>query len=182
MVRYFYFLTYDSDNQLDEDGFDYHAGSMSAVTPEPKDLKEKSKESKSTTTFDKSSAAQSTLKPHHALELHANVYVLADRYDVAALKNCSLEKFKRALKSHWDGDAFVAAAHIAYEWTSESDTGLQASVLDAAFEHRVKLLNDPRLQENLQGSGSLMYDLAKRMVAPTSLQLARCDSCNELFS
>lgn len=182
MVKYFYFLNYEPDDQLDEEGFDYHEASASAAALEPKDLKEKSSESKLTTTVGKPSAAQSTSKPHHALELHANAYVLADRYDVAALKNLSLEKFRKALKSHWDGDAFVAAAHIAYEWTSESDTGLRASVLDAAFEHRVKLLNDLRLQEGLQSAGSLMYDLAKRMVAPSSLQLARCDSCSKLFS
>jgi hypothetical protein len=67
-------------------------------------------------------------------------------------------------------------------WTAEADVGLRASVLDAMFEQRLRLLNDPRLSEDLQGLGSLMYGLARRMIAPTSLQLKRCDSGSKIFS
>ena len=172
MIRYFYFLDYDPEDQSEEDGFEHQ--DTSASPPPAK--------SKATLAHGKPAAPQPALTPHHALKLHAEVYVLADRYDVVALKNLALEKFKRASRSHWDGDAFVAAAHTAYEWTSDADVGLRASLLDAMFEHRLKLLNDPRLREDLQGLGSLMYSLASRMIAPTSVQLKRCDSCNKIFS
>lgn len=172
MIRYFYFLDYDPEDQSEEDGFETQDAPSFATQAE----------SKAALIHGKPEAPQSALKPHHALKLHAEVYVLADRYDVAALKNLALDKFKRALRSHWDGDGFVAAAHTAYEWTSEADVGLRASVLDAMFEHRLKLLNDPRLKEHLEGLGSLMYSLASRMIAPTSVQLKRCDSCSRIFS
>jgi hypothetical protein len=110
MVRYVYFLDYDPEDQIDVDGFEQYDASASAfVTPTD------SVELKETLTLGKTAAPQPASKPRRALELHADVYVLADRYDVAALKYLALEKFKRALRSHWDDDAFVAAAHTAYE-------------------------------------------------------------------
>lgn len=172
MVQYFYFIDYDPDHQCDEDGF------------ERLSISESSHPEKSKTALDdaENPPPEPALKPHHALKLHAEVYVLADRYDVTALKSLALEKFKRSMRSQWNPNAFLEAAHIAYEWTSEADVGLRATILDGMFEHRVKLLNDPRLREELQTLGGLMYGLAARMISPSSLQVKRCDSCSRIFS
>lgn len=152
MIRYFYFHNYTPEHQNEDAGFD----GQGSQTPTAK--------KKSKANAKKTTRAPAPLPPaHHSIKLHAEVYVLSDRYDIDGLKTLTLFKFNQAWQTEWDTKAIVAAARIAYEWTTEADRGLRDSVVDAMYAHHGTIFRDESCKEELQGIGCLMYDLASRM-------------------
>lgn len=150
MIRYFYFHNYTPEHQNEDAGFNVAGGPR----PAPKRTKNNGR---------RRGTAAAMHPVHHPIRLHAEVYVLADRYDIDGLKDLALFKFKEAWQSEWDMKAVVAAARIAYEWTKESDQGLRLSVIDAMYEHHEEIFQDKTCKAELQGIGSLMYDLGALM-------------------
>lgn len=68
----------------------------------------------------------------------------------------------------------VAAARIANEWTKEDDRGMRDSVVDAMYYHHATIFQGASCKEELQGIGSLMYDIASRM-SGVKIRLAEDD-------
>lgn len=150
MVQYFYFHNYDAEVQVDGHVLRNRGASGRA-----------SKRKRTRTGAGTSAAPANPLPPaHHPIRLHAEIYVLADRYDIDGLKTLALGKFDTAWQESWDAKVTMSAARLAYEWTKETDKGLRKSVVVAISKHPDLVFQDKKMKDELRTMGSLLYDLA----------------------
>lgn len=103
---------------------------------------------------------------HHPIQLHAEVYVLADRYGIDGLKALALKKFSCAWETAWDAHAMIAAARLASDWTKETDKGLRDEVVRAIYEFRTTIFKDEKCKEALRKMGSIVTELATMLIFP----------------
>lgn len=112
------------------------------------------------------------------------MYVIADKYDVAALKRVAVEEFAERLSKlgktkpeEWKDKSFPKALKLIYEETPEADRGLK-DVAVAFFKKRGNaLLAWAPLAEVFKADGEIGFDLC--MVAPEGLiGEVRCSYCH----
>lgn len=89
---------------------------------------------------------------------HVRVYALAEFYNVPALKELALEKFNGVIRDNSHPDRFLDGVEEAYESTIQEDRGLRDAIVNFFYTHS-DLLNEERVQEILQKTNSLTYDL-----------------------
>jgi hypothetical protein len=89
---------------------------------------------------------------------HVRVYALAEFYDVPALKELALEKFNRVIQDNSQPDRFLDGVEEAYESTIQEDRRLRDAIVNFFYTHS-DLVNEKRVQEILQKTNSLTYDL-----------------------
>lgn len=65
------------------------------------------------------------------LVIHAKVYAIAEKYDIAGLKSLAQSKFAQQLQSHIDSPEFSEACQEAYESTFHTDRGLRDVIIQA---------------------------------------------------
>jgi hypothetical protein len=94
------------------------------------------------------------------LMLHAQMYEIADKYDVTGLKELAREKFLRACAKYWNDDHFAPAAHHAFTSTSEDDYGLKKVVSSTISQH-MALLKKPEVEALLTEFNGLALGLLK---------------------
>ena len=95
------------------------------------------------------------------LLIHAMMYELADKYDVAGLRHLAEEKFYRSCAAFWNTEQFAIAAEHALISTPESDTGLRQVLCQTITTH-IKLLNVPSIVTLLHKHPDLMYSVLRR--------------------
>lgn len=95
------------------------------------------------------------------LVIHPKMYEVADKYDVAGLKDLVAHKFKASCKAYWDKPAFAQAAHYAFSTTPENDMGLRSIVAKVICENIDALINKPEIEVLLTEFGGLSYQLLK---------------------
>jgi hypothetical protein len=94
------------------------------------------------------------------LLLHAEMYEVADKYEVNGLKELAREKFAWACGVYWNSKHFALAAHHAYSTTPAEDKGLREVVCKTLFEH-MELLDKPEVEEVLSEFNDLAVGLLK---------------------
>jgi hypothetical protein len=57
--------------------------------------------------------------------LHANVYALEEKYEIAAMKEASLLKFAEKAESSWSSEDFRNAVKIVFTTTADQDRDLR---------------------------------------------------------
>lgn len=68
--------------------------------------------------------------------LHANVYVLREKYEIAAVKEASLRKFAEKAESSWNSEDFCNAVKIVFTTTADHDRDLRDLVAGVLSQHR----------------------------------------------
>jgi hypothetical protein len=96
------------------------------------------------------------------LLIHTKVYELADKYDVAGLKDLVKVKFDRACYQFWSDPAFAAAAHYAFSTTPEHDKGLRDIVSKTISDHMSDMIVKPEIETLLTEFNGLAYGLLKQ--------------------
>ena len=71
----------------------------------------------------------------------AQVYQIADKYDIPALKAHSVHKFGVAITTGWSMDDFPLAVSVVYGSTPSGDRGLRDLVVGTSRTNIDKLLN-----------------------------------------
>ncbi|ERF77169.1 hypothetical protein EPUS_06449 [Endocarpon pusillum Z07020] len=94
------------------------------------------------------------------LNVHAQMYALADKYGIHDLKDLAREKFAAVASNEWDGKGFPVAVNTVYATTPESDYGLRNVVVDTLSEHR-ELLNKPEMEALVKEVNGLAFGLLK---------------------
>jgi hypothetical protein len=92
------------------------------------------------------------------LLLHAQMYEIADKYDVIGLKALSTEKFQWACMRFWDHPEFTQAAYHAYTTTPDDDKGLRSIVCKTLSNH-MRLLLKPEVEGLMVEFNGLSFDL-----------------------
>lgn len=143
MMSYLYRLDYDVSIQNEADCQDMPTPLAAHEYEDPSDLE---------------GGDQSSLQIRSELLLHAQVYVVADKYMIGGLKDLALRKFKAATRQGWVVEDLVAAAQLAYSDTTEADRGLREAVTATIYEHP-DVLDKEEIRNVLRDTGALGLDL-----------------------
>ncbi|KUJ17733.1 uncharacterized protein LY89DRAFT_733560 [Mollisia scopiformis] len=87
----------------------------------------------------------------------AEVYVLADKYDVSALKSLACDRYKALSGTYWDSEEFIESLSIVFDGTPDMNERdmLRAAALDTAVAHAKELLDKESFQELCQYRGDI---------------------------
>lgn len=110
----------------------------------------------------------------HGLCLHANVYALGEKYEIAAMKEASLQKFKDDAETSWNGEDFRNAMEIVFTSTADQDKGLRDLVARVLSQHRRELAADPAVETTVRRIDGLAYELWKMT---TTERGPTCNAC-----
>lgn len=114
----------------------------------------------------------------------AQVYQIADKYDIPALKSHSIEKFRDAITTGWSMDDFPLAISVVYSTTPSRDRGLRDLAVETSRKNIDKLLQRDGFCELLRETADFSADLIPFLcgkVSETSMQRYTCPSCSYHF-
>lgn len=113
----------------------------------------------------------------------AQVYQIADKYDIPALKAHCKSKFGTAIATGWSLDDFPLAITVAYESTPSEDRGLRDLAVETSRKHIDKLLGRDGFCELLRKTPDFSADLIPFLSEKTSTNTPRfkCPSCQHQF-
>lgn len=127
--------------------------------------------------FDRSGA-------HHAL-LHASMFAVADKYDIAALGDVAKGKFERAIsKTAIDNGHFLEVINNVYSTTPESNRGLRDAIVEQTQIRGSMIREDPvlnpRLEKIVSTTPQFAWDLIQNCLR--SLRTSElCSGCKNLL-
>ncbi|KAH6952241.1 BTB/POZ protein [Fusarium avenaceum] len=113
----------------------------------------------------------------------AQMYQIADKYDIPALKAQSKNKFEVAVTTGWSMDAFPLTITVVYESTPPEDRGLRDLVVETARENIDELLRHDGFCELIRKTPDFAADLIPflSMRPSGSIYRYRCPSCHHKF-
>ncbi|KAK2922684.1 hypothetical protein FoTM2_017537 [Fusarium oxysporum f. sp. vasinfectum] len=111
----------------------------------------------------------------------AQVYQIADKYDVSTLKTHTKGKFGIAIATGWNMDDFPVAISVVYESTPSIDRGLSDLVMGTSRRNIDKLLGHDGLREIIRKSPDFAADLIPSLCGKLSAQCYECPSCDHQF-
>ncbi|KAI7459835.1 hypothetical protein KC367_g8948 [Hortaea werneckii] len=110
--------------------------------------------------------------------LHANVYALGEKYEIAAMKETSLRKFADKAESSWNSEDFRNAVKIVFTTTVKQDSNLRDLVARILSEHRRELAPDSAVETTVRQVDGLAYRLWKMA---TTGKGPTCNVCQSVF-
>ena len=109
-----------------------------------------------------------------SLITNAKVYIIADKYDVQALKKWAATKYKEVLPKSWNNSAFTESARIIYDNTPETDWMLRDVIVQGVSENVNRLLDRGEFVDLLKSHGTFAADVLRKVVSnfesPTETQ------------
>ncbi|RGP78990.1 protein roadkill [Fusarium longipes] len=115
---------------------------------------------------------------------NAQVYQIADKYDVQALKAQSKNKFEMAVTTGWNTEDFPLAVIVTYDTTPPEDRGLRDVVVEIARKNIDKLLGCDGFCELIRKTPDFSADLIPFLCTrPTENAMSRyrCPGCSKEF-
>jgi hypothetical protein len=94
------------------------------------------------------------------IDVHAQMYALADKYGIHDLKDLAREKFAVAASIGWHENMFATAVQTVYSSTPDSDHGLRDVVVETIRKHK-ELLRKAEIKILVREVDGLAYDLLK---------------------
>lgn len=113
----------------------------------------------------------------------AQVYQIADKYDIPGLKAHSKDKFGAAITTGWSMDDFPLAVTVVYESTPSADRGLRDLVVETSQENIDKLLEHDDFCALIRKTPDFTADLIPFLCGKLSRTTHRyeCPSCHHKF-
>ncbi|KAI9166341.1 BTB and MATH domain-containing protein [Paramyrothecium foliicola] len=115
----------------------------------------------------------------------AQVYQIADKYDIPALKAYAKDRFHTAIITGWNMDEFGLAISTAYNSTLPQDRGLRDPCVEISHRNIEQLLGRDTFREVLRNTADFAADLIPFLCGkdaskkPNKAQLYACPSCGE---
>jgi hypothetical protein len=102
-------------------------------------------------------------KDHTPADLmtHAQLYSVADKYDISGLAAISRKRFIEAAALFWDSTEFKKAARYVYEATPDYDTGL-VSVVARTIAAHMELIDEDDIEALMRDFNGLAFGILKR--------------------
>ena len=111
---------------------------------------------------------------------NVEVYSIAEKYDISALKLRAEEKFEKAVETCWDMDDFAHAITDIYSSTPPTDRGLRDKVVEVAYQHISALLMKHTFRDVLKETVGFAADVTQLMASREgSLKKYHCPSCGK---
>ncbi|KAK5991640.1 Speckle-type POZ-like-like protein [Cladobotryum mycophilum] len=113
----------------------------------------------------------------------AQVYQIADKYDIQALKAHAKDKFSTAITTGWSMDDFPLAITVVYESTLLGDRGLRDLAVETSRKNIDKLLELDGFRQLLRKTPDFAADLIPFLCNKVSsgIQRYQCPSCSHKF-
>jgi hypothetical protein len=92
------------------------------------------------------------------------MYEIAEKYDVAGLKDLARDKFSRVCGVFWDSTEFVEAAEHAFTTTPDDDVGLRECVIETLSVRR-RIIRQLDVRTFLQRRPVLLYGLLAQVLS-----------------
>ena len=83
------------------------------------------------------------------------MYILANKLDLNALKDCAVCQYKAALINDWGSAGFVDSLRLVYEETKDTDRLLKDLAINAASEHVKELLDESQFVALCKEKGNI---------------------------
>lgn len=114
-----------------------------------------------------------------SLETHAQVYAIADKYEILSLKEWAALKSRRALKrtSKDDADRVAAALEVVWTTTPQQDGGLRSLFLLWVGDNLDKVLDSERYVEVVKGHTDLAMDIIRELSCRQKKGESYCGMC-----
>lgn len=108
--------------------------------------------------------------------LNAQVYAIAEQFDIPSLKQLAKDKYAEVVPAEWNSASFVASLQLMYELTPESDRLLKEVALKTAGEHCTELVDRSDFVQLCKNNGEISVDVLKAsLVAVPNDRI--CDRC-----
>ncbi|RGP69558.1 n-carbamoyl-l-amino acid hydrolase [Fusarium sporotrichioides] len=108
-----------------------------------------------------------------SMVFNAQVYQIADKYDIPALKTYSKNKFASAITFGWNTDDFPGAVSLICDTTPLEDRGLRDLVVDITWKNIDKLIGRDGFCELLRKTADFTADLILFLHGRTSKKKSR---------
>ncbi|KAH0550960.1 hypothetical protein GP486_007675 [Trichoglossum hirsutum] len=116
------------------------------------------------------------------LTVNVQVYTVAEKYGIAALKEHAASKFGQLVASNEVNEAFFAAIREVYSCTATTDRGLRDLVTQAAFSNTTKLMEMPEFISVLEEFGEFAIELLRMSAKKNDeLQAAAASVARDAF-
>lgn len=96
------------------------------------------------------------------LEMHAKVFAIASKYDIRSLEHDARKKFKDQAQRSWEIADLIAAIHVVFNLTPDSEFELRNIVKDTMVGHALTLVQHPDFEHAVASVDGLAYDLFRR--------------------
>jgi len=100
-----------------------------------------------------------------SLLINAKVYIIAEKYDIRALKEIACTKYKEVWPTTWNSSCFTESACLVYENTVEEDRMLRDVIVKAASDNIKTLLDRREFVDLLKSCGDLATDILRNEVS-----------------
>jgi hypothetical protein len=113
------------------------------------------------------------------LLINAEVFLIADKYNIRHFKELAILKYEKALRDYWNSPPFVARLRLLRGMTSESSCGLRSIAVKAAGEHVESLMDCGKFATLCNHDGQIAFDVLKASLAREPLVPTRnvCPFC-----
>ncbi|RFU33137.1 hypothetical protein B7463_g3156, partial [Scytalidium lignicola] len=99
-----------------------------------------------------------------SLLVNAKIYIIADKYDIQALKEWAVVKYKEVLPATWNSNSFIESAILVFENTPESDQMLREVIIRKASENAKTLFDRGEFVALLQSHGYFAAEVLRDVV------------------
>jgi len=100
----------------------------------------------------------------YSLLINAKIYVIADKYDIQALKEWATTKYKEVLPTTWNSTAFIESARLIYDNTLDNDRVLRDIIIQKASENVKVLFDRGEFIDLLQAGGDFAMEVLRSVV------------------
>jgi hypothetical protein len=98
-----------------------------------------------------------------ALSMHAEVYAVGAKYQIAFLQEVALDKFKQEAETHWHAEQFVEAIDITFHVTPGNDLQLRLAVKTLSIQNYARLVDNADFAETVDCIDGLAFDLFREL-------------------
>jgi speckle-type POZ protein len=133
-----------------------------------------------TSNYDSSGRDENSSSP---MVFNVEVYQIADKYLVPALKSLAQRKIQETFSTSWNSDDFPDAIAQVYSLPDTSDQGLREMVIGVVREHSKQLISKPRFCDILKETTEFASDLATCLITEVGPMVIkyRCSGCYKTF-
>ncbi|QVM07886.1 hypothetical protein D8B26_002583 [Coccidioides posadasii str. Silveira] len=125
--------------------------------------------------YDSSGSSRGRVSP---LFFNAQIYALAEEYEVQKLKELAKEKFATSVRACWDMDDFPPVIVEVYNTTPSADRGLRDVIVNTCVEHIEPLLLKEAFLDVLESCNHFAADIARQLASkPSKPSKYRCSQC-----
>lgn len=95
---------------------------------------------------------------------NVKVYIIADVYNLPALKDWAVKKYEAALKTEWDTASFCQSIDYLWENTLETDAKLRDVILQFVESDITVLINRADFKDLIKSNGEVAMSIITYLV------------------